>query len=252
MLKNSLFAILLFLLGINSLAAKSEHINLEQVKWKFDGALGVFDHTSIQRGFQVYKEVCASCHSLKRISYRNLTEVGFSEAEAKAIAAEYSVTDGPDDSGEMFERPAILTDHFVAPYENENAARASNGGAYPPDLSLIVKSRPDGANYLYSLLKGYVKTPVGFKVSPGMSYNKYFPGHQIAMPKPLLYGHVEYMDGTEASVDQMSKDVVNFLQWTAEPEMEKRKKLGIKILLFLIVASFFFWSAKKNIWKRIK
>ena len=224
-----------------------------QQEWPFSGASGKFDKQAIQRGYQVYKEVCASCHSMKRISFRNLLDIGFSEAEAKTIASEYTVTDGPDDSGDMFERPAILSDYFVKPYANENAARASNGGAFPPDLSLIVKARPDGANYVYSLLNGYKEEPPhGVEVASGMSYNTYFPENQIAMANPLSDGQVEYIDSTKATVSQMSYDVVNFLQWAAEPEMEDRKKMGIKILIFLLISTLFFYIAKKRIWKNVR
>lgn len=231
-------------------ASDSEHP--KQMNWPFDGAFGTVDRAAAQRGFQVYKEVCAACHSLKRKAYRNLEEIGFSEAEVKAIAAEATVVDGPNADGDMFDRAGRPSDRFVAPFANDNAARASNGGALPVDLSLIVKARPDGANYLYSLLTGYKEVPADFKLGAGMSYNPYFPGHQLAMPAPLSEGRVEYQDGTNASVEQMARDVTVFLQWAAEPEMEHRKSMGIKVFIYLIIFTVLFYFAKKRIWKDVK
>jgi ubiquinol-cytochrome c reductase cytochrome c1 subunit len=222
-----------------------------QMNWAFDGAFGTVDKPAAQRGLQVYKEVCAACHGLKRVAFRNLTEIGFSEAEVKALAASYMVKDGPNDDGEMFERPGKPSDHFVSPFANEQAARAANNGAYPPDLSLIVKARPDGANYLYSLMTGYTEAPADVTLNPGMNYNPYFPTHQIAMPAPLSDGRVEYQDGTAASVDQMSRDLTVFLQWAAEPEMEHRKQMGIKVLIYLVIFTAFMYIAKKRIWRRV-
>lgn len=237
--------------SVSPAGAASDQMEPKQVVWNFDGVTGSFDKQSIQRGFQVYKEVCAACHSLRLVAYRNLQQVGFSEAEVKAIAAEKSVMDGPNDAGEMFERPALPSDKFVSPYANDKAAKAANNGALPPDLSLMVKARHDGANYVYSLLTGYQTAPADVTLSEGLSYNPYFPGGQIAMAPPLSDGAVSYSDGTTASVDQMSKDVVNFLQWAAEPEMEHRKEMGIKVLLFLVVFTVLFYLAKKRIWSRL-
>ncbi len=231
--------------------AAGDALHPKQLKWAFDGMTGTFDRQSIQRGFKVYKEVCASCHSLRLLSYRNLTQIGFSPAEVKAVAAEYTVIDGPDDVGDMFERPALPSDRFASPFPNDQAARAANGGSLPPDLSLIVKARHDGANYLYSLLTGYKNAPSDVELSEGMYYNPYFPGGQIAMAPPLAEGLVSYDDGTPATVDQMSKDLVNFLQWAAEPEMEQRKSIGIKVLLYLVVFTVLFYFAKKRVWKRL-
>lgn len=224
---------------------------LKQIPWQFDGVLGTFDRQSIQRGYQIYKEVCASCHSLKQVAYRNLQDAGFSEAEVKAIAAEYSVTDGPNDDGDMFERPAKPSDKFVSPFANEKAARASNGGAYPPDLSLITKARHDGPNYVYSLLTGYSEPPAHMEMMPGMNYNPYFPGGQIAMAAPLSEGLVTYQDGTPASLDQQARDIVNFLQWAAEPEMEHRKGMGLRVMIFLALFTLVFILAKKRVWKKV-
>lgn len=224
----------------------------KQVIWPFEGYFGTFDRQAAQRGFQVYKEACAACHSLSRISYRSLAEIGFSDAEVKEIAKQYTVLDGPNDEGDMFERAAIPSDHFAPPFKNEAAARAANGGAYPPDLSLIVKARLDGANYVYSILTGYEDPPEGFTMMDGLYYNKYFPGHQIAMPSPLTDQLVDYQDRTSSTVDQMSLDVVNFLQWAAEPEMEKRKSLGLKVVLYLTIFTALFYWGMKRVWSRLK
>lgn len=219
--------------------------------WSFEGVFGRVDKQAAQRGLQVYKEVCAACHGLSRIAFRNLTEIGFSEAEVKALAASYQVKDGPNDDGDMFDRPGKPSDYFVSPFPNEQAARAAYNGAYPPDLSLIIKARQDGANYLYSLLTGYADAPQGVHLTDGQFYNPYFPGGALAMPAPLSEGLVSYSDGTNATVDQMARDVVTFLQWAAEPEMEARKQMGIKVLIYLAIFTAFMYLAKRNIWKRI-
>lgn len=233
--------------------ASSDAHHPKQVHWSFDGVYGTVDRQSAQRGFQVYKEVCSACHGLHRVAFRSLTDLGFSEAEVKEIAAGYTVQDGPNDEGEMFDRPAAPSDKFVPPFKNEKAARASNNGAYPPDLSLIIKARHDGANYVYSLLTGFGKTPPkDVEVPEGMHYNPYFPGGKIAMSSPLSDGQVSYSDGTNASVDQMAHDVVSFLQWAAEPEMEQRKAMGIKALLFLAVMTGLFYVANKRVWGELK
>lgn len=219
--------------------------------WQFEGMTGSFDRPSIQRGLQVYREVCSACHGLKRVAFRTLQDVGFSEAEVKALAAEYTYMT-INDEGDEVERPGKPSDNFPSPFANEEAARAANNGAYPPDLSLIVKARPDGANYLYSLLTGYTDPPAEVEMADGMHYNPYFAGRQIAMAQPMVSGHVTYEDGTEASVDQMARDVVNFLQWAAEPEMEDRKGLGIRVLIFLALLSIVFYVAKKRVWKDVE
>ena len=227
-------------------------IHAKELNWQFDGFFGSFDRQSAQRGFQVYKEVCASCHSLKLLAYRNLAEIGFSEDEVKQIAGEYLVIDGPDDAGDMFMRPGLPSDRFVPPFVNEQAARAANSGAYPPDLSLMIKARPDGANYLYSLLTGFADAPEHFEMAEGKYYNPYFEGRQISMPPPLADDAVTYQDGTSATKEQLAYDVVNFLQFAAEPEMEKRKQMGIKVLIFLAIMTVLFAIAKKIVWKDIK
>jgi ubiquinol-cytochrome c reductase cytochrome c1 subunit len=222
-----------------------------QMHWSFDGMLGTVDKQSAQRGLQVYKEVCSACHGLKRIAFRNLADIGFTEAEIKALAASYQIKDGPNDDGDMYERPGIASDYFPSPYTNEQQARATHNGAYPPDLSLIIKARHDGANYLYSLLTGYEAPPADVQLGAGQYYNPYMPGHKIAMAQPMADGQVSYEDGTQASLDQMSRDVVNFLQWAAEPEMEHRKQTGLKVLFFLAVFTGFMFAAYRKLWRNI-
>ncbi len=251
MMKKNILFVAGLLISASAFASDGQHAPKEML-WQFDGAMGTVDRQAAQRGLQVYKEVCSACHSLNRLSYRNLEEIGFSAEEVKAIAAEATVQDGPNDSGDMFDRPGRPYDRFVSPFANENAARASNNGTFPPDLSLIVKARPDGANYLYSLLTGYESAPAGMQMSKGMNYNPYFPNAQIAMPQPLSDGQVTYQDGTDASVDQMARDVVHFLQWAAEPEMEARKAMGIKVMLYLGIFTILFYLAKKRIWGRLE
>ena len=232
--------------------ASSDKREAKQMWWPFEGMFGTFDRQAAQRGAQVYLEVCSACHGLQHLYYRNLQEIGFSEAEIKAIAKEKTVIDGPDDLGDMFERPALPSDAFVPPYKNEQAARASNNGAFPADLSLIVKAREDGANHLFSILTGYVEAPEDVTMMPGLSYNPYFEGSQIAMPAPLTEGQVEFSDGTPATLEQMAKDVTIFLQWAAEPEMEHRKSMGLKVMIFLSIFTILFFIAKKRTWRRIK
>ncbi|WP_347938594.1 cytochrome c1 [Rickettsia oklahomensis] len=232
--------------------AGEEALPPQKMQWSFDGVFGTVNREAAQRGFQVYKEVCSVCHGLNHLYYRNLKDIGFSDDEIKEIAKAYTVKDGPNDDGEIFDRPALPSDRFIPPYPNEQAARAANNGAYPPDLSLIIKARHDGANYIYSLLTGYKEPPAGFKLMQGTHYNPYFPGGQIAMPPPLIDGQVTYMDGTNASIGQMSHDVAVFLQWVAEPEMEHRKSMGLKVMMFLVVFTIFFYIAKNRIWSNLK
>ena len=255
MLKIAFYFLFLLSFVVHASYASNDVTKPQDLEWNFSGVTGTFDRQAIQRGFKIFKEVCSACHSVHRMAFRNLTDIGFSEAEVKSLAAEYTVTDGPNDEGEMFERPAAPADHIPGPYANEKAARASNNGAYPPDLSLIIKAREDGANYVYSLLTGYTKPPKGFIVGDNMHYNPYFAGggSQLAMTPPLTSeGQVSYTDGTTPTIDQMAKDVVNFLQWVAEPEMEQRKNIGISVLIFLSIFTFLFYLAKKRIWKSIK
>lgn len=220
-------------------------------KWSFNGPFGTYDRAELQRGYQVYKEVCAACHAMKYVAFRNLRDLGFNEAEVKALAATFEVNDGPNDAGEMFKRPGLPQDKFPSPFPNEKAARASNGGAYPLDLSLIAKARAGGPDYIRALLTGYKDAPAGFTLGEGLNYNEYFAGHQIAMPKPLNDDQVTYADGTKASVEQMAHDVSAFLMWAAEPKLEDRKRVGFKVMVFLIVLTGLFFMAKKRIWARL-
>ena len=221
--------------------------------WSFGGLFGTFDRAATQRGFQVYKEVCAACHAMKQISYRNLAEIGLSDAEIRAIAADIQVQDGPNDDGEMFERPGRPSDRFRSPFPNERAARAVNGGAYPVDLSLIIKARPGGADYLYALLTGYRdEPPAGIEPMEGMHYNEYFPGHWIAMGRPLNDEQIVYADGTPATTSQMSRDVTTFMAWAAEPELETRRAMGVKVILFLIILAGMTYGVKRKIWADLK
>jgi ubiquinol-cytochrome c reductase cytochrome b/c1 subunit len=238
-------------------------------KWSFSGPFGKFDRGELQRGFKVYKEVCATCHSMNYLSFRNLAEPGgpgYSAAQAAAVAAEYKVKDGPNDQGEMFERPGRPADRFPAPFPNEQAARAANGGAFPPDMSLIAKARTyergfpwflidiftqyqeQGPDYIVALLTGYEDAPKDFVLPAGANYNKYFPGHAIGMPKPINDGQVTYEDGSPQTVDQYAKDVTAFLMWAAEPHMESRKRIGFQVLIFLVLLSGLLYFTKKKVW----
>ena len=239
-------------LGFGTVAASAaEGAKPPEQKWSFDGLFGTYDRGAAQRGFQVFNTVCAACHSMSLVAYRNLAGIGFAEDAIKAIAAEKEVPDGPNDAGEMFTRPARPADRFAKPFPNDNAARAANNGALPPDLSLITKARKGGADYIHALLTGYKEPPADFKMMEGMNYNAYFPGHQIAMVAPLAEGAVEYADGTKATIEQMSRDVSTFLTWAAEPEMEERKRMGVKVLLFLIVLTAMLYALKRQIWKNM-
>ena len=232
----------------------AETIDPIKVNWSFKELTGKFDRASLQRGFQVYKEVCSSCHSMEYLSYRNLGEPGgpeFSLEEVKAIAASVEIDDGPDNQGEMFTRPGKPSDKFKSPYPNVQASTVANGGAYPPDMSVLVKARPGGADYMYSVLMGYEEPPAGMKLDDGVYYNKYMIGQKIKMASPLLEGIVEYSDGTKASVDQMAKDVTTFLAWAAEPELEVRHKLGIKVIIYLLLLTILVYLSMKKIWSRI-
>jgi ubiquinol-cytochrome c reductase cytochrome c1 subunit len=218
-------------------------------EWSFHGLFGTFDRGALQRGFQVYKQVCSGCHGLKHMAYRNLTALGYSEDQVKAFAADVEVRDGPNDNGEMFDRKGKPSDRFKSPFPNEQAARAANNGAYPPDLSVITKARPHGADYLYALMTGYKETPPqGVTMPEGMFYNEAFPGHQIAMVPPLAADAVQYQDGTKATVEQMAKDVTTFLSWASEPELEERKSMGRAVIIFLIVLTAFMYALKRKIW----
>jgi len=213
-----------------------DHIPALDYGWSHHGALASYDYGSIRRGFQVYRQVCASCHSIHKVAFRSLIGVTHTEEQLKKIAESYEITDGPNDIGEMFERPGKLADIIPGPYKNEAQARAANNGAYPPDLSLMVKARHGGIDYLVALLTGYVDAPAGKAMLPGLYYNPYFPGGAIAMPKQLVDGQVEYEDGTPATETQMAKDVAAFLAWAAEPEHDERKKGGLQFMLAILFA----------------
>lgn len=222
--------------------------------WSFSPPFGTFDRGQLQRGFKVYKEVCASCHGMNLLSYRNLGEPGgpeFSEEAVKAIAAAVEVTDGPNDEGEMFERPGKPSDRFVSPFSNDQEARAANGGALPPDLSVMAKARPYGPDYLYALLVGYIDPPADIEMSEGMHYNAAFPGHQIAMPSPMQDDSIEYTDGTPATLSNYAKDVTAFMMWAAEPKLEERHRMGFRVMLYLIVLAGLLYFAKRKVWSRI-
>lgn len=236
------------LLAFGTAAEAAEGAKPPAQHWSFSGIFGTFDRAAQQRGFQVYKEVCAACHAVNMLSYRNLHAIGYQEDDVKAIAAQAKVMDGPNDAGEMFERAGRPSDKFVRPFPNEKAARAANNGAYPVDLSMVVKARPNGADYVFGLLTGYGTPPADVKVAEGMNYNAYFPGHQIAMPPPINPDGVTYQDGTKATVEQQARDVVTFLAWSAEPELEARKQMGLKVLLFLIVMTGILYAAKRKVW----
>ena len=247
--------ILTIVIGSQTNTNAAEKVEYLKTDWSFKGLFGKFDRGALQRGYQVYTEVCSSCHSMKYLSYRNLAEKGgpeFTEAQAKAIAASFEVIDGPNADGEMFTRPGKLSDKFVMPYENVKAAQAANGGAYPPDMSVLVKARGGGVDYIYSLLQGYEDPPAGIVLDEGVYYNKYMYGKMIKMAKPLSDGLLEYNDGTKATEEQMSKDVVTFLAWAAEPHLEARHKIGFKAIIYLIILSLLAYLSMKRLWSRIE
>lgn len=238
--------------------------------WSFHGPFGTYDPAQLQRGFKIYREVCSNCHSLKLLAFRNLADPGgpgFTEAQAATVAASFQVTDGPNDKGEMFQRPGKLADYFPPPFPNDQAARAALGGGLPPDMSVLAKARgaeagfprfifdaftqyqEAGPDYIYAILTGYEDPPpAGATLPPGTQYNKYFPGHAIAMPKPLSDGQVEYTDGTPATVDQYAKDISAFLMWAAEPKLDERKRLGFQVFVFLIVLTGLLYFTKRRVW----
>ena len=256
-MRNLLKIIAIFFLfySFSSHSNAAEKVEYLKTDWSFKGLFGKFDRGSLQRGYQVYTEVCAACHSMKYLSYRNLAEKGgpeFSEAEVKAIAASFEVTDGPNSDGDMFTRPGKLSDKFVNPYENVKAAEAANGGAYPPDMSVLVKARGGGVDYIYSLLQGYEEAPSGVTLDDGVHYNKYMYGNKIKMAAPLSDDLIEYGDGTKASVEQMSKDVTTFLMWAAEPHLEARHQMGFKAIVYLIILTTLVYFSMKKIWSRVE
>jgi ubiquinol-cytochrome c reductase cytochrome c1 subunit len=234
--------------------AEDTEVPPPKVTWTFSGPFGTFDRAQLQRGFQVYTEVCSNCHSMNLLHYRDLEALGYNENEIKAIAAQKQVNT-IDDKGETVQRPAQPSDAFVAPFPNEKAARAANGGALPPDQSVLVKALGGGANflangadYVHAILTGYREAPKGFNLQQGMNYNEYFPNHQIAMPPPLQDDTVHYGDGTKATLDQEAQDVSAFLAWASEPSMEDRKRTGAKVIIFLLVLAGVLYGAKRRVW----
>jgi ubiquinol-cytochrome c reductase cytochrome c1 subunit len=233
--------------------AEEKSIDLIHTDWSFDSLFGTFDRASLQRGYQVYQEVCSGCHSVQHLSYRNLYEKGgpeFSIEEAKAIASQFELEDGPNSEGEMFTRPARLSDKFVKPYPNVAASTAANGGAYPPDMSVLAKARAGGADYIYSLLMGYDEAPAGLELDDGVYYNKFMPGNKIKMSEPIYDGMVEYADGTESTKSQMAKDVTAFLVWASEPHLEAQHKMGFKTIIYLIILIILVYMSKQKVWSR--
>ena len=240
-------------------APSTEALPPKKMDWSFDGPFGVYDRAALQRGFQVYKEVCSACHSLERVAFRNLGEKGgpeFSESQVAAIAVGYKIPAEPDEQGKTVDangrpltRAGVGSDYFPPPFPNEKATRAAMNGALPPDLSLIVKAREGHEDYVYSILTGFgQKPPANEKMARGMRYNPYFPRHQIAMPPPLSAGSVAYADGTESTVEQQAHDVVTFLTWTAEPKMEERKRTGFNVILFLVAFSTLLYFSYRRVW----
>ena len=246
--------LIIFILGFAQNAYSSEKkVEFLKNNWNFEGVFGTFDRASLQRGYQVYQEVCSGCHSMQHLSYRNLSEKGgpeFTKEEAKAIAAQFEVTDGPNEDGEMFTRPARLSDKFVSPFPNVKAAAVANGGAYPPDMSVLAKARKGGADYIYSLLMGYEEAPAGYELDDGVYYNKYMAGNKIKMSAPLMEGIVEYSDGTQATTTQMAKDVTAFLAWAAEPHLESQHRMGFKVIIYVIILLTLVYMSKQKVWSR--
>lgn len=224
---------------------------LPKITWPHDGVFGTIDKAAAQRGLQVYREVCAACHSLRLMPFRALAGIGYSDEQIKAIAAEFEVDAGPNDQGEMFKRPAVAADRFPSPYANEALAKLANGGALPPDLSLIVKAREGGADYLHAYLVGFRDPPPDIQVPEGMHYNAYFPGHLVAMPNVLFDGNVTYQSGEAASAEQQARDVTTFLTFVAEPHHDERKRMGIKVVLFLSVFAGLLYATKRRLWRDV-
>ena len=224
---------------------------ITKMNFSFDGIFGVIDKASARRGLQVYNEICAGCHSLEHVAYRNLLDIGFSSDQVKEFASQFEVMGEPDSDGEVNMRSAIPSDRFVSPYLNDNQAKAYNNGAIPPDLSLIIKARAGGASYFYSLLKGYEDVPEDKEPINGY-YNIAYPGNVIAMPQPLYGDDVEYEDGTEATMEQEIIDLVSFLAWTAQPELNDRKSMGFRVFLFLVFMTSVLFLSYRKIWKKIK
>lgn len=240
----------LFACFVAAAPAQAQDEALPKQIWSFSGISGTFDRAALQRGFQVYNEVCSVCHSLRLGYYRNLAGIGLSEEQIKAVAASKSCPTLADD-GQPAERPCLPADHFKSPYPNDLAARAALNGALPPDMSVLEKAREGGADYIFAIPTGYGDAPAGVKIGDGLYYNKYFPGHQIAMPPPLQDGQVTYADGTKATIEQESRDVATFLTYMANPEMEQRKQIGVKVILFLALLAGVTYIVKRKVWSDV-
>ena len=259
--------------GLQTVLAQEQEIAPPRQRWSFSGPFGLYDPQQLQRGFKVYREVCSTCHSLKLLAFRNLSDPGgpgFSEAQSAAIAAGFQVTDGPNDQGQMYQRPGRLADRFPPPFPNDQAARAALGGELPPDMSDLAKGRSyergfpwfifdaftqyqeEGPDYIHAILIGYENPPAAFTLPPGAQYNKYYPGHAIGMPKPLSDGQVEYTDGTPTTVDQYGRDVAAFLAWASEPKLDERKRLGFQVFVYLLVLTGLLYFTKKRVWYEVK
>ena len=248
--RGALFGAVLAALAPIGAWAQEGDVKLTHRDWSFEGPFGTFDRASAQRGFQVYNEVCSNCHSLKEAYYRDLLGIGLTADQVKAVAASKTVPTIGDD-GSPAERPATPADHFKSPFANERAARSAMNGALPPDQSVIEKARENGPDYIYSLMTGYADPPPTMKMGDGMNYNVAFPGHQIAMPRPLSDDQLTYADGTKATTSQEAIDVVTFLTYIANPEMEQRKQMGVKIVLFLCVMTVLTYLVKRRIWSAV-
>ena len=252
MIKNFFFIIFSFFFLITNLFAEEE-ISLKKQNWTFKGVFGRYDNSTLQRGLQIYQEVCSACHGMKRLRFRELKDLGFTNDQIKQYAKTFEILDGPNDLGEKFTRPGEPSDTFVSPYKNKEEAKATFGGSYPPDLSLLTKAMKNGPDYIYSLLTSYEESPsLDFELTDGLYYNPYYDGKVIAMPPPIYDNVIEYIDGTDANLHQLSYDIVNFLNWAAEPELQKRKSLGLKVLLFLIALTLLLYVTMKEIWLRIE
>ena len=241
-------------------AIDTKRLEPKDKKFSFEGPFGTYDRGALQRGFQVYKEVCSACHGMNHLAFHNLDEAGgpeFTEAQAKALAAAAKFPAEPndkgetvDDKGEPLTRAGTLADHLPSPFPNDQAARANNGSALPPDLSMVVKAREGGSQYVYSIITGFGGTPPhGFKVTDGKYYNPYFEGWNISMPPPLQADSVTFSDGTKATLDQEASDVVTFLTWAGEPKMEERKRLGFGVMIFLLALAGILFAAYRRVWK---
>lgn len=223
---------------------------LPNADFTFKGAFGTYDKASLQRGLLVYRQVCSSCHGLKHVAFRNLTALGYTPDQVKELASEYTFQK-LNDEGELVDRKGLPSDHFPNPFPNPEAASAANGGAIPPDLSLITKARVGGADYVFGVLTGFAQAPEGVHVLDGQYYNKYMAGNVIKMPPPLSAGAVEYEDGMPQTVEQYAKDVSTFLAWAAEPEMEQRKRMGFKVIFFLLAFAGLMYGVKRQIWSKV-